>query len=111
MPGISDLLRQLLGDKETFTWKDVGSCRGMPTEYFFETYETDPIHRLNTDEVCLTCPVMTACLLYGGENKETGLWGGVYLVNGKADEKLNDHKTEDFWDRHREKIGMGHVRE
>lgn len=109
MPETSDLLRQLLGNKDSFTWKEVGSCREMPFEWFFELYEKDQIHARQVDEICLNCPVMVACLLAGGEGKETGVWGGVYLVNGKADDKFNEHKTEEFWDRHREKIGMGHV--
>jgi hypothetical protein len=111
MPEISDLLKLLLKERDSFTWKDVGSCRGMPTEWFFEQYEKDAIHARQVDETCLNCPVARACLLYGGKNKEDGVWGGVYLVNGKKSDQYNEHKTEEFWQKYNEKMGIGHADE
>lgn len=111
MPEISDLLRLLLNGKENWFWKDLGACRNLDTELFFDSYERDPILAAQADEICLNCPVMKACLLSGGAGKETGVWGGVYLTNGKMDDKYNRHKTELFWQRHEEQMGIGHIDE
>jgi len=65
---------------------------------FAEGYEDDPVLAKIMDGICLTCPVRKSCLREGVENKEYGLWGAVFLNNGKADEQRNSHKTPEVWE-------------
>lgn len=64
---------------------------------FFEGYESDPSLRPETNAICASCPVRRQCLEYGLENKETGVYGGVYLNRGHVDENKNADKTKDEW--------------
>lgn len=90
-------------------WYHLAICQGMNDkdsekntephkDYFYEEYESDPVVAELMDGICLSCPVRASCLREGVENKEYGLWGGVYLDNGKVDEAKNAHKTEDIWE-------------
>jgi len=83
---------------EDILWYHLGVCRGMDIKWFYEDYESDPVFAANMDSICLSCPVRAACLREGVENQEYGLWGGVFLINGKADPTRNQHKTEEVWD-------------
>jgi hypothetical protein len=85
-------------------WQALGSCSGMVDlsadliEIFFDDYETDSITAQNTDAMCISCPVAEQCGSQGRKNKEWGVWGGVYLKDGKTDVARNSHKSEDTWD-------------
>jgi hypothetical protein len=90
-------------------WYHLAICQGMNDknsdkndephkDYFYEEYESDPVVAKNMDSICLSCPVRASCLREGVENKEFGLWGGVFLERGVPDEAKNAHKTQDVWD-------------
>jgi len=68
----------------------------------FDSYENDSppyVLRNTVDEMCLSCPVQKICYDYGVKNMEPGVWGGVYLNNGKHDQTRNNHKTRETWRR------------
>ena len=100
-----DIFDALGLDPETLDWKDLAICRGMPINFFFEDYENKEEVAKVIDEVCLSCPVMAQCMRTGVEDGETGVWGGVYLNNGTADDNRNKHKTKEIWKRIRERLG------
>jgi hypothetical protein len=75
------------------------------TDKFVEGYEDDPVLAQTMDGICLACPVRNMCLRAGIEGKEYGLWGAVFLNNGKVDEQRNAHKTEDIWNEIRSGLG------
>lgn len=96
-------------------WYHFALCQGMNdlpagtkphkhTDPFFEGYEDDSVMAGVMDGICSSCPVRRMCLKEGIENGETGLWGGVFLINGKMDETRNSHKTPDDWENIRELI-------
>lgn len=35
-------------------------------------------------DICLSCPLQVACLKFGQQHRETGVWGGEYLSSGKV---------------------------
>ena len=82
---------------EELEWYHLNICRGMDTNYFYDDYEADPEFAKVMDDICLSCPVRAMCLREGVENQEYGLWGGVYLNNGKTDTARNAHKTDEIW--------------
>jgi len=98
-------LIDLLGiDPDSFRWQDLAACAGMAPKkagdknYFYEAYEEDIVIAQNVDEVCKACPVIAACAQTAYNNKEEGVWGGVYWNSrGKPDEIRNRHKTKDDW--------------
>lgn len=85
-------------DPETLMWQDLSVCHGVDTNMFYDDYESDAATAANTDSICKSCPVRKQCLTFGVENYEWGVWGGVYLVNGKMDPNKNAHKSEEDWD-------------
>lgn len=85
-------------DEDEIEWYHLSICRGMRTNWFYDDYEADSLFASVMDSICLSCPVRKMCLRDGVENQEYGLWGAVYLNNGKADEARNSHKTEDIWE-------------
>ena len=101
---MSDILSILGLEGEEFTWKNLAVCNGMPTDMFFNEYESDENVARMVDEACLSCPVMKQCIDYAVNNSEWGVWGGVYLVNGKPDTNRNSHKTEQTWSEVRSRI-------
>lgn len=99
-------LLELLGiEPDQVSWRHFASCLGQDTELWFDKYEADENVAKVTDEQCLSCPVMTECLLSAIENGEHGAWGGIFLSSGKMDESRNAHKTEEVWEEIREQIG------
>lgn len=86
-------------------WYHVGICRGMKTNWFYDDYESDSLFAEVMDTICMSCPVRALCLREGIENQEYGLWGGVYLNNGKTDEARNAHKSDDIWKEIRRSLG------
>jgi hypothetical protein len=78
-------------------WKDKGECLGMETNLFFDKYEEDPHMAKAADHICNRCPVQPICFASGVSNKEWGVWGGIYLTDGKISKEFNAHKTKDDW--------------
>lgn len=89
-------------ERGDYHWMSLGACHGFGVkspddDFWFDAYEASVEVAKNIDRMCLTCPVITACLKYGVDNKLDGVWGGVYLQNGKVSESKNKHKGEDVW--------------
>lgn len=78
-------------------WKDNSRCFGMDTNLFFDKYEEDHGVARSIDKICRDCPVNKDCFAWGISNKEWGVWGGVYLKDGKIDKEFNIHKAKDDW--------------
>lgn len=78
-------------------WKDEAKCLGMDTNIFFDKYEEDQSFAKSIDSLCNSCPVNKTCFAWGVSQKEWGVWGGVYLKDGKIDKEFNAHKTKDDW--------------
>ena len=78
-------------------WKDDSKCLGMDTNLFFDKYEDDHGLAKSVDRLCQGCPVNKECFAWGVSNKEWGVWGGVYLKDGKIDKEFNAHKSKDEW--------------
>jgi hypothetical protein len=94
---VSSLLDDLGIDPEDFEWQDLALCANMPTELFYDKYESDSETAKATDQACLRCPVMRQCF-FAGSDGEYGTWGGVYWNGaGKPDKNRNSHKTEEVW--------------
>jgi hypothetical protein len=92
-------------EPDDLEWQDLAVCHGLDVKRFYEGYETSVRTAKLTDQICLSCPVRKECLAAGVENGEWGVWGGVYLTSGKADDKgKNDHKTPEIWKQIREGI-------
>lgn len=108
-------LSDLVDDPEDFTWEQLGTCRNLPTQQItarpgsvdimFDEYEADPIVATQVDQMCLSCPVAKQCLPAGLAGKHWGVWGGLYLENGKPNKARNAHKTDEVWDAFRRKHG------
>ncbi len=102
---MSSLLDELGLDPEDFEWTDLALCQGMPTETFYENYESDQQSALAADEACLRCPVMKQCFFKGSDGQH-GVWGGVYWNgSGRPDKNKNSHKTDDTWQEIYDKVG------
>lgn len=86
-------------------WYHLSICRGMKTNWFYDDYEADPMFAKLMDGICLSCPVRAMCLREGVENQEYGLWGAVFLNNGKTDTSRNAHKTDEVWEEIRRSVG------
>ena len=104
---MSDALNALGIDLEELEWQDLAICDGMPTNLFYDDYESSESVAKMVDQACLSCPVMAQCLQQGVDNGEWGVWGGIYLAGGTPDQNRNKHKTEDIWNEIREHIGNG----
>jgi hypothetical protein len=76
----------------------------LETNLFYDHYESDEQVAFNTDQTCLSCPILKQCLQRGMENGEWGVWGAIYLTGGKPDDNKNSHKTEEVWNAIRERI-------
>ena len=98
------LLQELGLDEQTLSWHQLSFCDGMELDWFFDAYEADEELAKAMDEVCLSCPVLKDCLTDAMDNKDYGLRGGIFLNNGKPDKMRNSHKTEEVWQRIRERL-------
>lgn len=59
-----------------------GSCKGLPTEWWFPVFRADnkqlKKHR-HAIEICNKCPEQKECLAFALENPTVqGIWGGTY---------------------------------
>lgn len=78
-------------------WKDDAACLGYDTNLFFEQYEERENLRPAIDKMCSSCPVARQCFAVGISQKEWGIWGGVYLENGKISREFNKHRNKEDW--------------
>jgi hypothetical protein len=78
-------------------WKDEAACRGYDTNLFFEKYEDDSTLRPVIEKICASCPVAKQCFAVGVSQKEWGVWGGIYLENGKISREFSRHRTKENW--------------
>ena len=78
-------------------WKDKGSCLGSDTNLFFEKYEEDNEVRAEVDSMCAACPMAKHCFAVGVSQKEWGVWGGIYIENGKISREFSRHRSRDDW--------------
>lgn len=78
-------------------WKEDSLCRDYDTNLFFDKYEEDIDLRPAIDNLCSTCPVARMCFAVGVSQKEWGVWGGIYLENGKPSREFNRHRTKGDW--------------
>lgn len=72
-------------------------CLNMDTNLFFEKYEENNDVKEYVDNLCSMCPAQRKCLAYGISNQEWGVWGGIYLEQGKISKEFNLHKDNDSW--------------
>lgn len=81
------------------SWKKDASCKSFDTELFFDDYENDETFELrkDVDELCSNCPVVRQCFAVGVSQKGWGVWGGVYLENGKISREFNKHRSKQDW--------------
>lgn len=78
---------------------DQALCNGMDVTRFFEDYEESQELATNIDSLCMSCPVIAECFKVGVSSESWGVWGGVYLIDGKIDKQKNSHKTKKTWNR------------
>ena len=78
-------------------WKNDASCFEYDTNIFFDKYEEDEDLRLAIDQLCLGCKVSKTCFAVGISQKEWGVWGGIFLENGKISREFSRHRTKEQW--------------
>lgn len=78
-------------------WKNQASCINLDTELFFDKYEEDLNVRPAIDALCANCPVVRQCFANAVSQKGWGVWGGVYLENGKISREFNRHRSKEDW--------------
>lgn len=79
-------------------WTSEALCAGTDTELYFDKYEVDQESAKEIDRMCISCPVVKECFDYGVKTESYGVWGGVYLTEGKLDNVRNSHKTNVVWE-------------
>ena len=93
---MQSFLKSLGIDPDNLKWQDLASCKKLNTNLFFDEYESSTVIAKQIDSICLSCPVIKECYEFGLNKKETGVFGGFYLINGQVDRKRNEHKTEEI---------------
>ena len=78
-------------------WKDDASCKDYDVNLFFDKYEEDENLRPAIDNICAGCPVAKQCFAVGISQKETGVWGGIYLDRGKISREFSKHRSKQDW--------------
>lgn len=78
-------------------WKDDSSCLNYDVNLFFDKYEEDEQLRPAIDALCAECPLARKCFAVGVSQKEWGVWGGIYLENGKISREFGKHRTKQQW--------------
>jgi hypothetical protein len=74
-------------------------CAGTDTERYFDKYENDSEIAKEIDRMCLSCPVIKECFESGVKTESYGVWGGIFLNEGKLDNVRNSHKSNEVWTR------------
>lgn len=96
---MSNIIEELGLDEENLKWYQLAACSGADINMFYDTYETDKYTAVQVDEMCMHCPVIKQCYNEGVNNKERGVWGGIYMDLGRVDKEYNTHKTQEVWKR------------
>ena len=78
-------------------WVSEALCAGTDTEDYFDKYELDQDLAKEIDRRCMSCPVIKDCFDYGVQTESFGVWGGIFLNDGKLDNVRNSHKTQEVW--------------
>ena len=78
-------------------WKNNGACLNMDTELFFDKYEENLEVRDFVDDLCAECPLVRHCFAVGVSEKAWGVWGGIYMENGKISREFGKHRTKQDW--------------
>jgi hypothetical protein len=78
-------------------WKKEADCLGMDVNSFFDDYEENLDVREEVDSICAACPIARHCFAVGVSQKGWGVWGGVYLENGKISREFSKHRTKTQW--------------
>lgn len=84
-----------MADKHS--WKDDADCLNYDVNLFFDKYEEDESIRPVIDDLCAGCPLARQCFAVGISQKEWGVWGGIYLENGKISREFSKHRTKQQW--------------
>jgi hypothetical protein len=84
-----------MADKHS--WKDDSACLDYDVNLFFDEYEEKEELRPAIDELCAGCPLSRQCFAVGVSQKEWGVWGGIYLENGKISREFSKHRTKQQW--------------
>lgn len=79
------------------SWTSEALCAGLDTEEYFDKYEASQECAQKVDSLCIGCPVIRECFEYGVSTESWGVWGGVFLIDGKIDNVRNAHKTPESW--------------
>lgn len=79
------------------SWKENASCKDYDVNLFFDKYEDDLTLRPAIDKLCSECPVVKQCFAIGVSQKETGVWGGIYLDRGKISREFSKHRSKADW--------------
>lgn len=87
------------------SWRDYAICRnGVPVEHFFDDYKADESIARAVDAMCLACPVFQQCHEEAVQNKEYGVWAGVFRKGGQTYKKRNMHKKQETWDQIKKRL-------
>ena len=78
-------------------WKNDAACKDYDVELFFDKYEEDALLRPAIDSLCSACPMARQCFAVGVSQKEWGVWGGIYIENGKISREFNRHRSKEDW--------------
>lgn len=84
-----------MADKHS--WKNDADCLNYEVNSFFDEYEENEELRPEIDQLCSECPLARHCFAVGVSQKEWGVWGGIYLENGKISREFNRHRTKQQW--------------
>lgn len=83
--------------QDKHSWKNKAKCLNYDVNLFFDKYEEDEKLRPAIEKICSECPVARTCFAVGISQKEWGVWGGVYLENGKISREFGRHKNKQAW--------------
>lgn len=78
-------------------WKEEASCKDYDVNLFFDKYEDEVQLRPAIDKLCSECPMAKICFAVGVSQKETGVWGGIYLDRGKISREFSRHRSKADW--------------
>jgi hypothetical protein len=96
---MTNIINKLGIDELDLKWYHFAACNNMPINWFYDEYESDKETAKQVDQVCLHCPVIKQCHKEGVQNKEKGVWGGVFMDLGRPDKQYNEHKDPETWKR------------
>lgn len=81
----------------TLAWIKDAKCHreNLPSSFFFEGFERgDAFFQMHVRNICENCPVNIECLAMGIETKSSGIWGGIFLENGREKKRRKNKKKE-----------------